>query len=639
DWGPSFPTMGIWKPVYLWQPDEAWIENVRFHTLRLSKNQARLLIQADLGGVKEKLQLSVSLLDNTGIVAETQWSSRESTAEISMAVSHPRLWWPNGEGEQHLYRLNIKLMKENNLLDTWSKFVGIRTIRLLTEYQRKPTFRFLVNGKLIFCKGANWIPGDSFLHRVKEAKYRVLLEQARDVNMNMIRVWGGGIYEPDIFYEICDELGLLVWQDFMFACGAYPDFPEFMKNISEEFQQNINRLQYHPSLALWCGNNENEWGWFHTGKKMSSMPGYRIYHKLLPAILKNLDKNRPYWPSSPWGFDEDPNAPDSGNRHEWNIWSGWKDYLEVRSDSSLFVTEFGFQGPANRSTLEEVIPETERNCQNAIFEFHNKQVEGNERLFRYLSGHLPVYTGWPDFLYLTQLNQGLALKTCLEHWRLRFPTTSGSIIWQLNDCWPVTSWSLIDYRNKPKLAWHLVKAAFGELMCFFEEKKGYLFLRISSQKGYDKIRYISFATVSADGSVSVTNFEFSELVPEKRKSGQYEIKLNRRDSYNGKILVATLLSDESQILSRNFYLRNRWKNVRLPLPEISLKMIEKDTFLLTSDQPVFFLDLYHPGLTFHDRGHILLPQEEVRIRFSNNSEIVPDARDIDIKHLNYYLTI
>ncbi|HFE63726.1 MAG TPA: glycoside hydrolase family 2 protein, partial [Caldithrix sp.] len=472
DWGPSFPTMGIWRPVYLLQPDIAQIRTVRFHTLSLAEDSAQVQIDVELEGTPlPEATVQCKLENGEQHFSRKRKAGNQSKIVFRLRIDHPRLWWPNGEGEQHLYNLQIILQdRENRLLDTKSLRVGIRTVTLQTEENGKPAFRFFVNGRPIFARGANWIPADSFLPRVSQSKYRKLLLLARNAHMNMLRVWGGGIYEDNSFYQLCDELGLLVWQDFMFACGVYPHHREFLANIEEEFRQNINRLQHHPCIALWCGNNENEWGWVADQKKpVEQMPDFSIYHRQLPKIVSRHDPHRPYWPSSPFGSDAHPNDPRSGNRHQWEIWSMWQDYTSVKSDRSLFITEFGFQGPANRETLESALPEHSWHPQSELFEFHNKQVEGNERLFRFLAGHLPVQTIWADFLYLAQLNQGLALKTCLEHWRSRWPETSGSIIWQLNDCWPVTSWSLIDSALQPKLAYYFVKSAFLPQTVYFRE--------------------------------------------------------------------------------------------------------------------------------------------------------------------------
>jgi beta-mannosidase len=443
DWGPSFPTMGIWKPAYLMQRGSSRISSLQLFTSDLKRSYARVNLQLILDGKIRRSQLFAELKDPQGKIIASGKSKAQKTVDFDWIIENPVLWWPNGEGEQNLHTLTVCLLDATGgETDCLEKRVGIRTIQLQTENKSKNIFRFLINNQPVYIKGSNWIPADSFLPRISPRKYRSLLQMAADAHMNMVRIWGGGIYEQDIFYDICDELGLLVWQDFMFACGSYPVLPEFLENVKAEVEQVVRRFQYHPCIALWCGNNENEWIWYHTQPgPLTNMYDYRIYHKLLPALVKKLDPGCPYWPSSPFGFDRDPNSPTSGNRHEWDIWSSWVDYEKVKSDHSLFVTEFGFQGPANFHTLEKVIPPDHRKTCDPLFDFHNKQIEGNERLFRFLSGHFPVHSNWWDFIYLTQLNQGMALKTCLEQWRFYSAVTSGSIIWQLNDCWPVISWS------------------------------------------------------------------------------------------------------------------------------------------------------------------------------------------------------
>ena len=396
---------------------------------------------------------------------------RSNIYKISFRIKDPKLWWPNGEGEQNLYLLNVKIVDDNNfVLDEVVKNVGIRKIELVLKDKNKSTFKFRINHKDIFCKGVNWIPADSFLPRVAHKKYSDLLSYAKQANINMVRVWGGGTYESDEFYNLCDEMGLLVWQDFMFACGSYPENDDFLANVKEEVTQNVLRLQHHACLALWCGNNENEWIWFQEQKSSyKKMPGYKIFHRVIPKILKKIDHDRPYWPSSPFGNDDDPNSYNSGNTHQWNIWSKWIDYKTVKNDRSLFVTEFGFQGPANKDTFKKYLPKKNRNISDKIFEHHNKQIEGPERIIKFLSSHLPIKTGWDDYLYLTQLNQAFALKTCLEYWRTN-GRTNGSIIWQLNDCWPVTSWSIIDSDINPKIAYYFVKNTFALQLLYFKDE-------------------------------------------------------------------------------------------------------------------------------------------------------------------------
>ncbi|MCB9249428.1 MAG: glycoside hydrolase family 2 protein [Ignavibacteriales bacterium] len=503
DWGPIFTTSGIWKDVYLEERPQIFIEDLTFSTKSLARNKAAVSVIPFLSDApKGKYSVIAEINSANQRFVKKFENIKDRNPEISLIIKEPQLWWPNGEGEQNLYQLNVKLIDDKGqLIDEVNKSIGIRKIELVEKENNKSVFKIKVNGRIVYCKGANWIPADSFLPRVSDEKYLNLLKAAKEANMNIIRVWGGGIYESDKFYEICDELGLLVWQDFMFACAAYPENDEFIKNVKEEIKQNVLRLQHHTSVAIWCGNNENEWIWYQDQKtSYKKMPGYKIYHSVIPAILKAIDSERPYWPSSPFGSDEDPNSFNSGNTHQWSIWSRWIDYEEVKNDKSLFVTEFGFQGPANKNTLENCLPVKNRKVHDSIFEFHNKQVEGPERVIKFLAGHLPISSNWDDFIYLAQLNQGFALKTCLEHWRTN-GITFGSLIWQLNDCWPVTSWSLIDSELMPKLSYHFVKNIFHPQIVKFEinNKVSCTVYNQSSKafKGKLKISFIASATGKA----------------------------------------------------------------------------------------------------------------------------------------------
>jgi beta-mannosidase len=472
DWGPTYPTIGIWRPVYLINEDKAVIKSVQFETEKLTKSMARLRVTFSTNGhAKQELIAMISLSDENDLIRRKIRIGNQKQYSIVFNVRNPKLWWPNGEGEQFLYDLRISIIDGTKRpLDEIDKKVGIRKIELQLKEKNKPAFRFNINGKLVNMKGMNWIPADSFLPRVDNKKYSDLLTLAKNANANMIRVWGGGIYEEDVFYDLCDQLGLLVWQDFMFACEVYPEHTKFLNSVRLEIIQNVERLRCHPCLAIWCGNNENEWIFFRSGKgSYRKMPGYKIFHSLIPGLLKTLDPLRPYWPTTPFGFDDDPNRQTTGNRHQWDIWSNWVDYKNVRYDNSLFVTEFGFQGPANTDTFTSILPPEKRHIQSAAFEYYNKQIEGPERIIRFMAAHLPLSTDWSDFIYLAQLNQGFALKSCIEHWRLKSPATNGSIIWQLNDCWPVTSWSLIDSQIKPKMAYYFVKNVFSKEVIYFNK--------------------------------------------------------------------------------------------------------------------------------------------------------------------------
>ncbi|MGE5429954.1 MAG: glycoside hydrolase family 2 protein, partial [Syntrophomonadaceae bacterium] len=484
----------------------------------------------------------------------------------------------------------------------------------------------------IYAMGACWIPSDSFLPRLGDDVYQNLLSKAKEANMNIIRVWGGGIYEMDTFYNICDELGLLVWQDFMFACAAYPETDELLESVKEEVKQNIERLRHHPSIVLWCGNNENEWIWYqdqHTSYE--KMPGYKIYHSIIPGILKKLDPERPYWPSTPFGKGEDPNSTKSGNRHQWDIWSRWIDYKSVKSDDSLFVTEFGFQAPANYETLKEVLPKKERHPQSRTFEFHNKQVEGPERLYRFLSAHLPIREDIKDFIYLTQLNQALALKECLEHWRSRYPHTNGSVIWQLNDCWPVSSWALIDSALRPKLAYYFVKHVFRkQAVAFTKNSPGIMVMNSSPETFTGRVRiheiYMPKGKVQETAKLDVEVGENS--------NGIFTIPEYEKDSRKESIMLASLYDRDKKLIHRNYFMEGEWKHVKLPSAGLSISENFSNHVVVTSQKPAFFVRLSHPEIVFADNGFIMLPDEEFTIPFTGTNG---SKKKISCHSINDYL--
>src|ERR1035437_2999587 len=317
DWGPTLTTSGLWRAVSLIQKSDACIEHFTFNTISLSGKSAFVELKTEIiNPLNKSLKLKI-ILSSASLTYEKEIEVNENSLTHNIEINNPALWWPVGYGLPALHNLSLLLYEDKILLDEKNYKVGIRTIELQLKDGDKNTFRFIINGRNIFARGADWIPSDLFIPRISDEKYRRLLGFAKSGNMNMLRVWGGGFYENDIFYDLCDELGLLVWQDFMFACAAYPEYPEFIDNVSNEFRQNIKRLQNHPSLALWCGNNENEWNWQRESRlSYKEMPGYKIYHQIIPDILDSLDPQRPYWPSSPFGFEDDPNSVLSGNRHQ-----------------------------------------------------------------------------------------------------------------------------------------------------------------------------------------------------------------------------------------------------------------------------------------------------------------------------------
>lgn len=466
DWGPKLTTSGIWRGIRLEASDDGELLHPRVAVVQASHARAILEVSVDVASYG-RLPLSVHVrVAGTDAIAEKTLQVRKGHVRWRVTVIHPELWWPNGYGSQPLYTALFSLIAGGEEIQQTVVSFGIRTIRLVQEKDADGrSFVLEVNGVKIFAKGANWIPNDSFLPRVQPATYEYLLRAAQECSMNILRVWGGGVYENDLFYDMCDRLGLLVWQDFMYACGEYPQYPAFLRSVEHEATEVVKRLRNHPCLALWCGNNECEWLYCmeHPGGAPDDMRGARIFRDVLPGVVRAHDGTRPYWRSSPFG-EGFPNDERSGNHHQWNVWSNWKDYKEYELDCARFVTEFGFQGPANQRTMTAVLPKDERFVQSRSMEHHNKQVDGTERLLRFQAEHLLADPDFARFFHNGQFIQAEALKCAVEHWRRRKFRTAGSIFWQLNDCWPVSSWAVIDSALRPKAAYYYARRFFAPVL-------------------------------------------------------------------------------------------------------------------------------------------------------------------------------
>jgi beta-mannosidase len=474
DWGPKLATSGIWQPIRLECHRYLRIEDL-FPDVHLEGDLERARVAARVE-VEKFSNVAVDFtveLSGPDFHASKRVSSCEKTLSVEFVIEHPQLWWPNGFGGQPLYEAKVTASVGGEIAGERTVRLGIRNVELLREKDTDgESFVFRVNNVCIFCKGANWIPADSFVPRIPDRKYRSLLTMAHNAHMNMLRVWGGGIYEQEIFYNLCDELGIMVWQDFMFACGGYPEYPEFVDNVRNEAESVVKRLRSHPGIVLWCGNNENEWFWdMKTHRPSHEMPGASLFSKIIPEICAAHDPGRPYRQSSPFG-GEDPNDERQGDRHHWNVWSNWLDPSAASRDRGRFLSEFGFQAPAALATWRKFLHEEDQSPQSPVFEQHNKQVEGTERLYRFLAGYVKMPDNFEDFIYKTQLVQAEALKTMVEHWRREKFHTAGTLFWQLNDCWPVTSWAVIDSELQPKASYWYARRFYAALLLSFKSLSG-----------------------------------------------------------------------------------------------------------------------------------------------------------------------
>ncbi len=463
DWGPDLQTAGLWRPVRLERWHDARLARVRPLVTVDGDGTGRVTVHADVERASgAPLEVAVTIAGRT---SRREIPSADTTATVVVTVPDAALWWPVGYGEQPLFPLSVELSANGVPLDRYERRVGFRTLTVDTTPDAVGTpFTFVVNGKPLFAKGANWIPDDHFLTRVTRARLARRIGQAVDANLNLLRVWGGGIYETEDFYDLCDEHGVLVWQDFPFACAAYPEEDPVRAEIEAEAREHVARLTPHPSLALWNGNNENLWGhadWGWPQQLAGRSWGLAYYQDLLPSIVAELDPTRAYAPGSPYSPGSvHPNDPDHGTRHEWDVWNH-VDYTHYREHVPRFCSEFGFQGPPAWATLERWLGDRSPTRASAAWRAHQKAEDGDGKLDRGLAPHLAPPADFAGWHWAAQLNQARAVAFGIEHFRSWWPRTAGAVVWQLNDCWPVTSWAAIDYDERPKPLWYALKHAFA----------------------------------------------------------------------------------------------------------------------------------------------------------------------------------
>lgn len=476
DWGPRLPDAGIWRPIFLRTWDAARLENA-------------MMLQAHHDGV-------VDVTIRPEIAGESAWSAEitapdgeviiipETTAaEQVITIEHPQLWWPNGLGKQPLYRVTVRLAAGDTR--TWR--IGLRTMTVSREKDEwGEEFCHVVNGVKVFAMGADYIPEDNILARVTPERTRRLLEDCKAANFNAIRVWGGGYYPDDAFYDICDKLGLLVWQDLMYACAFYDLTPDFERSIRVETQQNVARLRHHASLALICGNNEMEM--FMAGansalinhRTWEFVPTYphhitdyvKMFEYILPAIVKETAPQTYWWPASPssGGNFDAPNDENRGDNHYWDVWHGEKPFTEYRKFFFRYASEFGFQSfPCLKSVKQFTLPD-DRNIFSRVMERHQRNQAANGKILSYLSQTFRYPNSFDDLLYASQLMQAEAIRYGVEHWRRNRGRCMGAIIWQLNDIWPVASWASIDYYGRWKALHYAAKRFFAPVMISAEEE-------------------------------------------------------------------------------------------------------------------------------------------------------------------------
>lgn len=629
DWGPRLVTAGIWKDVKLNFWNTAKIEHLKIEQKVLTKQKAELQIRAEIIAENEGNYSFTTDLQNHKIFL------RKGLNKISVpfTIENPHFWQPNGWGKAMMYALKFSLKKDGEIIDEKEERIGLKTVELVQEKDEKgKSFYFKVNGNPVYAKGVNWIPGDSFSPRMSKEKYHKLIKDCKEANMNMIRVWGGGIYEDDEFYKACDENGILVWQDFMFAGSFYPADENFQKNVEMEVKDQIERLQNHPSLALWCGNNEIDeaivnWGYQKQFKysKEDSLQVWKdyktIFHEVIPNAIKKYataDKQI-YWESSPsigWGHKE---SLTEGDSHYWGVWWGEEPFEIYNKKVPRFASEYGFQGmPTLETTKSMFSGKADLRLENPTIKAHEKHSRGWEIIQKYMERDYKVPTDFVKYNYISQLLQARGMQIAIEAHRRAKPYNMGTLYWQLNDCWPVVSWSSIDYLGNWKALHYQIKRSFENQVILAEEKDGILnFYGINdSLKNFEDVQL----------EFEVTNFKgenFLTAVSNQKKKLDQIVKFNsspiaelKGDSDKNELYLHLILrGKDGKIIAESNYFFAKPKDLKLTKPNIQIKKISSTEIEISTD--VLAKDVYLIGDThFSDNFFDLLPKTSRRIKLS-----------------------
>lgn len=588
DWGAHLPDAGIFRKVSLIGIDRARIDNV-YIAQKHENGQVTLefKVETETVAVGAKLHYAVEITAPSGEVFRAENSPKE------LLITEPELWWPNGYGSQPLYGVKVTLFSGDEALDIWERRIGLRTLTMHIEKdQWGESFAHEVNGITVFAMGADYIPEDHLLGRVTPETTKKLLLQCKAANFNTIRVWGGGYYPEDWFFDLCDELGLMVWQDFMFACAVYELTPEFKANIRQEFIDNVKRIRHHASLGLWCGNNEMEMFVgenHHWVTKKTEVRDYLImYEELIPDVLKEYDPQTFYWPASPssgGSFDE-PNSPDRGDVHYWTVWHGNKPFSEYRKYFFRYASEFGFQSFPSKKTVETFTDDPrDMNIFSYIMEKHQRQYGANGKIMNYMQQTYLYPSGFELAIYASQLLQADAIRYGVEHFRRNRGRCMGAIYWQLNDCWPVVSWASIDYCGRLKALQYYAKRFFAPLMISCQEegmmsqeadmnREHFVFeksirLNVANETRRAEKVHVRWALRSADASV-VSQWEEDVEVPALTSVWLDKMELPEADIFSQ--YVSYEMEKDGKIISSGTVIFSYPKYFRYEDPKLSYEI-------------------------------------------------------------------
>lgn len=655
DWGPKYITSGIWQDVELHVWNTAKIHNLNYSIEKLDSSivvvNLQVIIEADknfngnfyLNTLNKELKYEFKNIAIKKGVNEYLFK---------IEINNPKLWWARNIGEPFLYKFETTLINKKQILDSAKINIGLRTIELIKEPDNfGESFYFKLNGVPVFMKGANYIPQSSFPGNIQDEQYRKIISDAIKANMNMLRVWGGGIYEKDIFYELCDEAGILIWQDFMFANTMYPNDSSFLENIRKEAKYQVKRLSKHPSLAFWCGNNEineawHNWGWATGYSEKDSAEIWNnyvdIFHEILPKTIKEISPGIAYTSSTPLFGRGNPRSSFEGDNHYWYVWHDAYDFDWYNKVTGRFMSEFGFQSFPSMETIEYFDTSKNKEVDSEIMLAHQKHAKGNFLIKHYMKDFYPVPENFEDFIYISQLLQAEGIRTGILSQRRAKSFCMGSLYWQLNDCWPAISWSGIDYSGNWKALHYFVKDDFKNIIIDPYINKDSLEIFIVSDSLKDLNTNLKLTLMDFEGKI-----KYSDTIPliilKNSSKLVYKKAIAEALNYNKpntNILLLELIHNKKVLDTRNVYFAKQ-KNLEITEFKISTKInpiYNGYEFILTSNTLIKNLYIHSPNKgQWSDNFFDLLPNLEKKVIFKTQEKLDTIRNVIEFKSLNHII--
>lgn len=642
DWGPRFVNSGIWRPVRLELWDDVRIADFHVAQPDVTAQIAHLAAEIDVISSTETIAKLSFEVEHSGKKTEQSENvtlhAGLNTLRIPFAIQNPDLWFPAGYGAQPLYNFTLQIVSGGHVADFATRRCGLRSVVLRRDQdQWGRSFEFVINGIPVFCKGADVIPFDSFPTRVTDGQYRHILQSARDANMNMIRHWGGGYYETDRFYELCDELGIMVWQDFMFGNDWQPGAYSWKQNVQQEIDYQVRRLRDHPSIVLWCGNNETEEA-FHWANRDNLPTSIRlrmqqdyisVFSGIIPRIVERLEPEIPYWPSSPSSdYEDETSTYKSGDMHNWQIWHGMEPIRDYEKYFPRFMTEYGFQSFPEMRTVEAfTLPEDRRGITTPVMLAHQKNAAGNQKIHDYLLQEFGEPKDFASFLYVSQVLQAHAIKFGAEHLRRLRPRTMGSLYWQLNDCWPVASWASIDYFGRWKALQFYAKRFYAPVLVSPHEENGSVQVYVVSDRTTPLTAELTVRLMDVNGHELRKQTESITVAPLSSKiyvSSPRAEFVEAAGADSAKTFVVAELSSAGASISTNILYFVPAKNVELLAPKIStsFEAASPNSYRLTLTADKLARDVYisfgNLDTTLSDNYFDLIPGKSATITITSN---------------------